>query len=262
MVTNNSVDEATAASGKVLQGQGVGTASAFSTATYPATTTINQVLYSSAANVVAGLATANNGILITSAAGVPSILADGTTGQVLTATTGSPPSWVNGGPVLLSTVTPVAATSVQFTSGFGSYKTLLIFGVLALGTANGQILLQISTNGGSTYTATGYQAGINYTTWNLSVFTNASPGTGFILSDTTSSNGSNAVFFQGYLYNFGTAGIAAMTGNSTFANAGFTAFDLGYFGGTSGNTGPNAFRIINNGASGTITGTISVFGVF
>lgn len=37
MVTNNSVNEPTAASGKILQGQGVGTASAFSTATYPAT---------------------------------------------------------------------------------------------------------------------------------------------------------------------------------------------------------------------------------
>ena len=36
-------------------------------------TTINQILYSSAANTIAGLATANNGVLITSGAGVPSI---------------------------------------------------------------------------------------------------------------------------------------------------------------------------------------------
>ena len=36
-------------------------------------TTINQLLYSSAANTVAGLATGNNGVLITSGAGVPSI---------------------------------------------------------------------------------------------------------------------------------------------------------------------------------------------
>jgi hypothetical protein len=39
MATNNAANNATAASGKVLQGQGVGTASAFSTATYPATAT-------------------------------------------------------------------------------------------------------------------------------------------------------------------------------------------------------------------------------
>jgi len=36
-------------------------------------TTINQLLYSSAANTIAGLATANNGVLVTSAGGVPSI---------------------------------------------------------------------------------------------------------------------------------------------------------------------------------------------
>ena len=36
-------------------------------------TTINQLVYSSAANTIAGLATANNGVLITSGTGVPSI---------------------------------------------------------------------------------------------------------------------------------------------------------------------------------------------
>lgn len=46
---------------------------AWSTATYPATTTVNEILWSSSANVIAGLATANNGILVTSSGGVPSI---------------------------------------------------------------------------------------------------------------------------------------------------------------------------------------------
>lgn len=44
MVTNNAINIATGASGTVLQGQGVGTASAFSTATYPATATTSQQL--------------------------------------------------------------------------------------------------------------------------------------------------------------------------------------------------------------------------
>jgi len=39
MVTNNNCDESTAASGKVLQGQGIGTVSDYSTATYPSTAT-------------------------------------------------------------------------------------------------------------------------------------------------------------------------------------------------------------------------------
>lgn len=52
---------------------GSSSAPVWSTATYPATTTINQILYSSSANTIVGLATANNGTLITSAGGVPSI---------------------------------------------------------------------------------------------------------------------------------------------------------------------------------------------
>lgn len=46
---------------------------AWSTATYPATTTINQLLYSSAASTITGLSTANYGVLNTSSSGVPSI---------------------------------------------------------------------------------------------------------------------------------------------------------------------------------------------
>lgn len=61
MATNNSANNATAASGKVLQGQGVGTASAFSTATYPATaTTTGQILRADGTNWVGTTATYPN----------------------------------------------------------------------------------------------------------------------------------------------------------------------------------------------------------
>lgn len=62
----------TATANQMFQ-SGSSTTPAWSTATWPATTTINQLLYSSSANTVAGLASANNGILVTSAGGVPSI---------------------------------------------------------------------------------------------------------------------------------------------------------------------------------------------
>jgi len=73
MVTNNAANNATAATGTVLQGAGVGTASTYSTATYPSTTTVSQILYSSATNTVTGLATANNSALVTNGTGVPSL---------------------------------------------------------------------------------------------------------------------------------------------------------------------------------------------
>jgi hypothetical protein len=62
----------TATARQMLQ-SGSTAAPAWSTATWPATTAINQILYSSSVNNVTGLATANNGALITSASGVPSI---------------------------------------------------------------------------------------------------------------------------------------------------------------------------------------------
>ncbi len=58
MVTNNAANNKTGASGKILQGQGVGTASDFSTATYPATATgTGKILRADGTNWVASTAT-------------------------------------------------------------------------------------------------------------------------------------------------------------------------------------------------------------
>lgn len=81
-----------ASTGAVLMSNGVGGDPGFSTATYPITTTVSQILYSSATNTITGLATANSGALVTSSTGVPSITT-GTTGQVLTGVTGGTPSF-------------------------------------------------------------------------------------------------------------------------------------------------------------------------
>lgn len=80
--SNGGIFYSTASAGAILAGtstanqvllSGSSAAPIWSTATYPATTTANQILYSSATNTIAGLATANNGVLITSGAGAPSI---------------------------------------------------------------------------------------------------------------------------------------------------------------------------------------------
>lgn len=59
--------------GAILQTKAGASAPAWTTATYPSTTTINQILYSSAANTIDGLATANNAVLVTNGTGVPSL---------------------------------------------------------------------------------------------------------------------------------------------------------------------------------------------
>ena len=71
---NTAAELAVGAAGTIIRSNG--TIPAYTTTTYPATTTINQLLYSSSANVIAGLATANSGVLVTGATGVPSIATD------------------------------------------------------------------------------------------------------------------------------------------------------------------------------------------
>lgn len=60
------------ASGQVIYSNAAGILG-FTTTVFPTSTTINQILYSSAANTVTGLATANNGVFVTGAGGIPAI---------------------------------------------------------------------------------------------------------------------------------------------------------------------------------------------
>ena len=82
----------TATAGQVLQSQGAAADPVFSTATYPSTTTINQILYSSANNTVTGLTAANNSVLTSGATGIPTWTNMATNGVVLIGATGAPPS--------------------------------------------------------------------------------------------------------------------------------------------------------------------------
>lgn len=99
----------TATANQVLL-SGASAAPAWSTATYPPTTTVNQLLYSSATNVVSGLSTANSAVLRTNAAGVPAWSASMTNGQLLIGSTGATPV----------TATLTAGTGITITNGAGS----------------------------------------------------------------------------------------------------------------------------------------------
>lgn len=152
----------TATSGQILQSAGSSADPAFSTATYPATTTINQVLYSSSANVVGGITASANGVLISSATNVPSWLAAGSTGQVLTATTGSPATWASpasasisltgdsGGALSSSAFTITGGTTGHTFAGSGT--TLTLGGVLIL--ANGGTSANLTANNGGIFYST------------------------------------------------------------------------------------------------------------
>jgi hypothetical protein len=67
---------------------------AWSTATYPDTTTINQILYSSSANVIGGISTTAGGVMVTDASSVPQFLANpSATGKILQSVSGAIAAW-------------------------------------------------------------------------------------------------------------------------------------------------------------------------
>lgn len=152
--SNGGVFYSTATAGAILAGtataqqmlqSGASGAPAWSTATYPASTTINQILYSSASNVISEITAANNGTLISSATGVPSLLANGTTGQVLSATTGAPPSWsTNPGGWVVGPASSTSTAIPQFSGTTG--KLLADTSYLTVSTAE---LLYARSSGGA-----------------------------------------------------------------------------------------------------------------
>lgn len=97
---------ATANTGAVLQNNS-GADPSYSTATYPSTTTVNQILYSSATNVVSGLATANNAVLTTGTGGVPVLTALSADGQLIIGSSAGAPA----------AATLTAGTGISITNG-------------------------------------------------------------------------------------------------------------------------------------------------
>lgn len=150
------------ATGSFLMGDGTNIIA--STATMSTTTTANQLLYSSAANNIIGLATANSGVLVTSGAGVPSIATDiptavtiggtyiyraaGTDVPVADGGTGLSSGTSGGVPYFSSSTTiasSAALTANRFVMGGGAGAA-----PVSLGTAAGGIIVTDSSGTPST----------------------------------------------------------------------------------------------------------------
>ena len=157
--SNGGIFYSTASAGAILGGtatarqmlqSGATAAPAWSTATWPATTTINQVLYSSAANTVAGLATVNGGILNAGSSGVPALTITPVLGVAGTSTGTLGLSGITSGAV---TITPQAAAgTVTFTLPNASgTPAISVPTPLALSATTGAVSWSGLTSGGVLY---------------------------------------------------------------------------------------------------------------
>ena len=168
--SNGGIFYSTASAGAILAGtstanqvllSGSSTTPAWSTATYPSTTTINQILYSSSANVIGGISTLDNGVMITGSTGIPSLLANGTAGYALVANSGAPPSWqAVGGAYTASALTESNDTNVTLTLG-GAPSTALLQAVSITAGWTGTLSL---ARGGTAANLTASNGGIFYST--------------------------------------------------------------------------------------------------
>ena len=87
------------------------------TATYPPSTTVNQILYSSSNDVVGEITASIDGVLVTDHTGVPFLLPNGTASYVLTANANLPPSWQ---PAASGSVSSVSGTLNRISSTGGA----------------------------------------------------------------------------------------------------------------------------------------------
>jgi len=183
--SNGGIFYSTASAGAILAGtatafqmlqSGATSTPAWSTATWPATTTVNQLLYSSSANVVAGLATANNGILVTSAGGVPSIgtaIPNGVTATTQSAsdnstkvaTTAYVDAAAGGGGslTLIASATASNSATVDFSNNLSATydNYMLVWENCIVAGANTTFFLRVGTGAGPTYQATSYTTGMS-----------------------------------------------------------------------------------------------------
>lgn len=84
----------------------------------PSTTTINQILFSSASNTVTGLTTADNGVLTTGTTGIPAITALSSNGQLI----------IGSGAGAPAAATLTAGTGISITNGANSITIAAVAG--------------------------------------------------------------------------------------------------------------------------------------
>lgn len=184
---------------------------------------------------------------------------DTSTGQL-----GSQSSLSTGAWILIQTQTASNSASLAFTTGitttYNTYVLVVDNYVPATNTTN--LLLQISTNGGSSYINSGYQTGVTYFQYNSTTVNNANSTTSFLLNSSipSTTDGCSGVYFL-YGFTANTANVRPSYGASLGGRTG-GAVGMALAGGNyaAASTLVNAFQIISS--SGNLsTGTFTLYGI-
>jgi len=179
----------TATARQMLQ-SGSSAAPAWSTTTWPATTTANQILYSSAASVIGEITTANSAVLVTNSSGVPAFSGTMTNGQLIIGSTGGTPAAAtltagtgititnaansitiaassgSGAWTKISSSTASSSATIDFTSLTNAYMMYMVVIDRALPATDAVAFqMRASTNNGSSYYSTNEYSYANMIAW-------------------------------------------------------------------------------------------------
>jgi hypothetical protein len=193
-----------------------------------------------------GISTSGNVLISQGSSALPKFVATTSVG-----------SWV-----LIQSQTASSSAAITFTTGITStYNTyaLVCSNVLAVATSN-TLLVQVSTNGGSSYISTGYLSGINSSLYNNATFTNTNSTAGFLLMNAlqTSGPGGSGIY---YLQNMTSgAGYPTIVGDAAYATASpWVKANVGGLYNVSSTT-VNAFQVVLTTTS-ILQGTFTLYGI-
>ena len=139
------------------------------------------------------------------------------------------------------------------------FRYLIDFRNVSPATDGSILRMEMSNNNGSSWTVSGYQAGCNTNAYNSATVTNSNSTTAWLISAALDSSVSTSLcsgYIRIYLANGNHSNIV---GESTFFENGGGITNFARFGGRSGATGANAFRLIMS--AGNLTGSFDLYGL-
>jgi hypothetical protein len=160
--------------------------------------------------------------------------------------------------VLISSQTASSSASISFT-GLTAYPIYFVTIQQAVPATNAQfMLMQMSSNNGSSWVTSGYLAGCTYFNYNGSTGANQSNSSGWALSDVMS-NSTGYLSASFYIYGANVAINPNISGTCSFYNSG-NRYVFGIVGGVGGSTGLNAINFLMS--SGNISsGIFTLYGL-
>lgn len=217
-----------ATAGRVLQSAGLSADPAFSTATYPSTAgTATNVMVSDGTNFISQTNT--------------------TAGASL---------------VLVSMQTASNSATIDFINiSQGTYrKYLLLFRAVRPVTNGASLRMQMSNNNGVSWTATGYQAGVNVNAWNSATITNINSTTDYVLTGTIDNSSAQFSAMGQVTMLHNTANIARIFGQSCYENQATSATEFANIFGKAGANGTTAYRVLMDSGD-ILSGIFYLFGI-